>query len=252
MNKPKQLWLNADLGESFGVWNMGQDELIMPVIDCANVATGFHASDTVTMRRTVELAVRHQVKIGAHPAYPDKEGFGRRSMSLSTEEITNAVLYQVGALHAICVAAGTQVSYVKPHGALYNDMMKSTDIFTAILRAVAAFNPNLPLVLLAHPQLAEYEAIAAEEGVTLWPEAFADRAYDNHGYLVPRSESQSVFHERAKILAQAEMIATQGAVRSIDGHRIEIPAVTLCVHGDNEDAVYTSAAIRAMLNERGI
>lgn len=249
MTAKQTLWLNADLGESFGAWQMGHDEELMAYIDCANIATGFHASDPITMRRTVKLAAKHQVRIGAHPAYPDKEGFGRRSMQLSAEEITNAVLYQLGALYAMCQAEGAALEYVKPHGALYNDMMKSEPVFISILNAVSLFDKSLPLVVLAQGDLSRYQTLASEYGVTLWPEAFADRAYDHQGFLVPRSEEGSVFHERARILSQAEMIATQGAVRSVDGDKIDIPAITLCVHGDNPEAVKTTAAIRDMLNK---
>ncbi|RTE87018.1 MULTISPECIES: 5-oxoprolinase subunit PxpA [Gammaproteobacteria] len=249
MTQKQPLLLNADLGESFGAWKMGMDKDIMPFIDCANIATGFHASDPVTMRETVRLAHTHQVKIGAHPAYPDKEGFGRRSLAMSSHEISAAVLYQIGALHAICVAEGAQLAYVKPHGALYNDMMQNDTIFEAVLEAVAKFNTDLPLVVLALGDLSRHQEKATQYGITLWPEAFADRAYDAKGFLVSRSEPDSVFHERACILAQAEMIAEHGAVRSLCGERIEIPAVTLCVHGDNPEAVKTTEAIRTLLHQ---
>src|SRR5690554_3915237 len=245
----RPLLLNADLGESFGAWQMGNDKALMPLIDCANVATGFHASDPVTMQRTVALAIKHQVLIGAHPSYPDKEGFGRRSMACSSEEITAMVIYQVGALKAFCRAQGTILGYVKPHGALYNDMMHSQRVFEAVLRGVAAIDPSLPLVVLALPNLEKYMSDAAALNITLWPEAFADRAYTAEGQLKSRGQKGAVLSERGQIIEQARSIASQRSVRTENGSYIELPAVTLCVHGDNAESVATVAEIRSMLNE---
>lgn len=245
----RPLLLNADLGESFGVWKMGNDKALMPLIDCANVATGFHASDPVTMQRTVALAIKHDVLIGAHPSYPDKEGFGRRSMVCTSEEITAMVIYQVGALKAFCRAQGGILGYVKPHGALYNDMMQHQHVFEAVLRGVAAIDASLPLVVLALPNLEQHEADAAALKITLWPEAFADRCYTAEGFLKPRSEKGAVFIKRAQILEQARMIAAHRQVRTEAGSCIDLPAVTLCVHGDNAESVATVADIRTMLNE---
>lgn len=139
------LLLNCDIGESFGAWRMGLDAEVMPFIDCANIACGFHASDPQIMRRTVALATQHDVRIGAHPAYPDLVGFGRRSMACSPDEVENMLLYQIGALDGICRAEGTQVRYVKPHGALYNDMMRQPELLRAVMSAIAAYAPSLPL-----------------------------------------------------------------------------------------------------------
>lgn len=246
-NRP--LLLNADLGESFGAWKMGNDKALMPLIDCANVATGFHASDPVTMQRTVALAIKHDVLIGAHPSYPDKEGFGRRSMVCTSEEITAMIIYQVGALKAFCRAQGGILAYVKPHGALYNDMMQHQHIFEAVLRGVAAVDASLPLVVLALPNLEQHKADAADLNITLWPEAYADRAYTAAGFLKPRSQKGAVLNERAHILEQARMIAALRQVRTDAGNCIELPAITLCVHGDNAESVAIVADIRAMLNE---
>ncbi|MBO6895651.1 MAG: LamB/YcsF family protein, partial [Roseibium sp.] len=145
----KRLLLNADMGESFGPWVMGLDHDVMPEVDLASIACGFHASDPDVMRRTVRLAAEHAVGIGAHPAYPDLVGFGRRAMVCSPAEIENLVLYQVGALAAMCRAEGTEVRYVKPHGALYNDMARIPEIFSAVARAITAYDPTLPLMTLA-------------------------------------------------------------------------------------------------------
>ena len=165
------LQLNCDMGESFGAWTMGMDEAVMPHVHSANIACGFHASDPSTMRRTVALAVQHGVRIGAHPAYPDLVGFGRRSMACSAQEVEDLLLYQLGALDGICRAEGASLSYVKPHGALYNDMMKQPALLTAVMRAVARFNPQLPLMLLARRDNREAEQLAAEQGIGLLLEA---------------------------------------------------------------------------------
>ncbi len=247
--KHRPLLLNADLGESYGAWQMGNDQQLMPLIDCANIATGFHAGDPVIMQRTVALAVEHQVLIGAHPSYPDKEGFGRRSIACSSKEITAMVIYQIGALQAFCHAQGTKLSYVKPHGALYNDMMQNQVVFHAVMAAVAAVDANLPLVVLALPKLASFHSEATTYGLTLWPEAFADRAYTSEGYLMSRSEAGSVLQDRTHILEQAHLIAKHRQVRGENGVLIDLPAITLCVHGDNPESVATVADIRSMLNE---
>ncbi|RUO44339.1 hypothetical protein CWE15_03975 [Aliidiomarina taiwanensis] len=243
------LLLNADLGEGFGPWRMGNDEVIMPLIHCANIATGFHASDPVTMQRTVRLAVKHDVMIGAHPGYPDKEGFGRRSMACSLEEITAMVIYQVSALQGMCRAEGGVLGYVKPHGALYNDMMEKLPVFEAVLRGVAAVDPSLPLVVLATNNFELYNNEAALQQVTLWPEAFADRAYTKEGLLMARHVKGSVHQTKAAILAQARMIAEHRQVRCHQGTLLDLPVVTLCVHGDNPESVATVADIRNMLDE---
>lgn len=246
--KPRRVLLNADLGESFGAWTMGNDEALMPLIDCANIATGFHASDPLTMSRTVALAAEYQVQIGAHPAYPDKEGFGRRSMACSAEEITAMVCYQIGAIAGMCRAHQTELRYVKPHGALYNDMMKDAKVFDAVLQGIADFDPSLPCMVLATPELEQWRSNAANFGIALWGEAFADRAYTADGRLMPRTELGSVYHERARILEQARLLAEEGRVRVVSGESISLQVETLCVHGDNPESVKTVADIRKLLD----
>ncbi|WMC10422.1 5-oxoprolinase subunit PxpA [Oceanimonas pelagia] len=243
-----KLLLNADMGESFGPWTMGQDEAVMPFVDLANVACGFHAADPDTMRRTVALAASHGVKVGAHPAYPDLVGFGRRSLACSPAEVENMVLYQLGALHAICRAEGTRVHYVKPHGALYNDMMKNQATLAAIMRAVAAFDASLPLMLMATVNPQPAQELADQHGVTLWFEAFADRAYDAAGFLVPRSQPGAVHHAPEVIVEQARRIAAGEPLTAIDGSPLVLAAHTLCVHGDNPESIAAVAAIRRMLD----
>ncbi|MDL0432269.1 5-oxoprolinase subunit PxpA [Marinobacter sp. TBZ242] len=247
----KSLLLNADMGESLGPWVMGLDHQVMPHVDLANIACGFHASDPDVMRRTVRMAAEHSVGIGAHPAYPDLIGFGRRSLACSPTEIENLVLYQVGALAAICRAEGTDIRYVKPHGALYNDMARKPEIFSAVARAIRAYNPELPLMTLASRDTSEIQKLARTHGLTLWFEAFADRAYDTHGHLVSRAQPGAVHHDSDVILDQAQRIATGQPLTTSDGSELILTADTLCVHGDNEESVASVRAIRQMLNALG-
>ncbi|WP_273207160.1 5-oxoprolinase subunit PxpA [Marinobacter subterrani] len=243
----RSLKLNADMGESFGPWVMGLDHEVMPYVDLANIACGFHASDPDVMRRTVRLAKDHGVRIGAHPAYPDLVGFGRRSMACSASEIENLVLYQLGALSGLCRAESTEVRYVKPHGALYNDMARNPEIFAAVARAVRAFDPDLPLMTLATRQTDTMREQAEQQGIKLWFEAFADRAYDSEGRLVARSEPGAVHHDPELIINQARLIATGQALTASDGSELVLQADTLCVHGDNEESIAAVRRIREML-----
>lgn len=242
------LLLNADMGESFGAWVMGEDEAIMPLVDLANIACGFHASDPLTMRRTVQLAKRHQVKIGAHPAYPDLVGFGRRSLACSVDEVESMVLYQLGALDALCKAERTHVSYVKPHGALYNDMMSNPSLLAAIMRAIAQFDASLPLMLMATPYPQVPQELAAAHGIQLWFEAFADRAYDGEGKLVSRSLPNALYQRRELIIEQARRIACQEPLITTAGRPLILVADTLCVHGDNAESIAAVKAIRQLLD----
>ena len=242
------LRLNADMGESFGPWAMGMDEAVMPVVDLANIACGFHASDQDHMRRTVQLAVSHGVTIGAHPAYPDLMGFGRRSMACSAEEIENLVLYQIGALSAFCRAAGTDVHYVKPHGALYNDMMKNHDILAAVMRAVKAFDPGVALMTLSTRDNHPVRSLASAHGISLWLEAFADRAYDDDGHLLSRSNPGAVHAEPETIIEQARRIA-RGETLTTSGGELILEADTLCVHGDNPESIAAIRRIRDAIHQ---
>lgn len=244
------LKLNCDLGESFGAYRMGQDEQVMPLIEMANIACGMHASDPVTLRHTVQLAIAHHIEIGAHPGYPDKEGFGRRAMALSSAEVEALVLYQVSALDGVCRSEGSAVRYVKPHGALYHAMMGNTEVRQAIFNAVAAYWSKPELVVLASQNNSALQEEADNCGLKLRFEAFADRAYNEDGSLVSRAEKGAVHHEQARVLAQAEQIATRGRVTTLSGKSIELAADTLCVHGDNEAALDAVKAIRAMLRKR--
>ena len=242
--------LNCDLGESFGAWTMGQDARIIPLVDMANVACGFHASDPLIMTETVQLALAHKVAIGAHPAYQDLAGFGRRSIHHTPAQIKALLWYQVGALDGICRAVGGQVSYVKPHGALNNDMMKDTGLLLAVMEAMAGFRPDLPLMIPATRQSERHKELADKVGVPLLFEAFADRAYDDDGQLVARSVPGAVLHDHQAVLEQALSFAHKGGVHSISGQWLPLQADSLCVHGDNDVALAAVTAIRQALGRK--
>ncbi|EKE86839.1 5-oxoprolinase subunit PxpA [Idiomarina xiamenensis] len=243
------LRLNCDLGESFGAWQKGDDAAVMPFIDQANIACGFHASDPVTMMQTVALAKQYQVSIGAHPSYPDLVGFGRRSMACSTAEIRALVTYQIGALAAVCRVHDSAVSYVKPHGALYNDMIADSEVFQAVCAAVAAYDADLPLMVMATEANDKWRALAKPYGLTLWFEGFADRAYDDNGRLRARRQAGAVYQHRADILTQAERFAQRQPIVSYQGRELSIEIDSLCVHGDNAESLATVKAIRQRLQQ---
>ena len=242
------LLLNCEMGESFGSWTMGLDAEVMPFVDCANIACGFHAGDPSIMRKTVGLALAHNVQIGAHPAYQDLPGFGRRSMAYSAQALQDLLHYQLGALDGICRAQATRISYVKPHGAMYNDMMASPAQLRAVVQAVAAYDARLPLMLMATRDNSAAQAIGDEFGVTLWFEAFADRAYDQAGHLLSRQLPGAVHHDVDVIVQQALDIAAGRPLIAIDGSELYLHANTLCVHGDNASSVAAVQRIREALN----
>lgn len=244
------LKLNCDLGESFGAWSMGLDADIMPLIDQANIACGMHASDPDTLLRTVRLAQQHGVEIGAHPGYPDKQGFGRRPMGLSADQVYATVLYQIAAIAGVAQAQGAQVGYVKPHGALYHAMMNDEPTRRAIYQAVSDYPTPLALVMLANPNRTHFvDEVASGDypGLTLRFEAFADRAYADNGQLLARDQPGAVHQHLDAIVAQAKTIAEQQQVTTATGNTIALAADTLCVHGDNQAALAAVKAIRHML-----
>ncbi len=240
------LKLNCDLGESFGSWTMGMDVAVMPHIDQANIACGFHAGDPVVMRKTLELAKQHNVTIGAHPAYQDLVGFGRRSVNCSTEEIIALMHYQIAAMDGMAASAGLKLEYVKPHGALYNDMMAKPEVRHAIMTAMSDYHRPLMLMLQATPQYSEHKAEADRLGLAVSFEAFADRCYDDDGKLLARSKEGAV-HSKIKMLAQVEQLCNQGTVTTVSGNTIKLQADTLCVHGDNEAGVQAIQEIRELI-----
>ncbi|WP_241242438.1 5-oxoprolinase subunit PxpA [Thalassotalea sp. G2M2-11] len=240
--------LNCDLGELTGEQN--NDALIMPYIDQANIACGFHASDPFTIYQTIALAKQHQVTIGAHPSYPDRANFGRTSMQLPEQELIAILHYQIGALKAMCQAQNTCLAYVKPHGALYNDMMANQQIFHTICHAIALLDNNLPLMIQAHPDNPEHTKIAQQYGVSLWLEAFADRAYQDNGLLTPRSIEGAVLSEPQQVLEQIKCLVNQQTIMSINQQVITIKADSICVHGDNLSAITLVKTIREWFNEQ--
>ena len=239
--------LNCDLGESYGSWTMGLDAEVMPHIDQANIACGFHGGDPVTIRKTLAMAAEHGVSIGAHPAYPDLVGFGRRPMNLSADEIVANLHYQVAALEGMARSAGLELGYVKPHGALYNDMMAGEPVRAAIMNAVATYHRPLALMLQATPDAELHREEAEAFGITLSFEAFADRCYDDDGRLLSRSKPGAV-HNRERMLSQVEQLQRHGVVTTVSGQLIELQADTLCVHGDNLEGVRAIEAIRALVD----
>jgi UPF0271 protein len=245
-----RLLLNCDMGESYGAWTLGLDAEVMPFIDCANIACGFHAGDPSVMRKTVSLALAHNVMIGAHPAYPDLVGFGRRSMACTPAEIQDLLHYQIGALDGICRAQGGRVRYVKPHGAMYNDMMANPEQLRAVIQAIARYDAQLPLMLMATRDNSAAQALGDELGVQLWFEAFADRAYDSAGRLVSRQLPGAVHHDPEAIIAQAFTLSRGEPLRASDGSELLLKADTLCVHGDNASSVSAVQRIRQALGEQ--
>lgn len=246
----RSITLNCDMGESFGAWKMGNDEIVMPHIDMANIACGFHASDPQVMNETIKLAIQHDVQIGAHPSYPDLQGFGRRSIKLTPDEITNMLIYQIGAIKGLCDSHNKDLSYVKPHGALYNDMLSDLVIFEAVVDAVASF--GLPLMTLAVADTQPYLDIADRYDLPLLFEAFADRSYQGNGFLAPRSIDNSVLTDPEAILNQVLQIARYGKVRTLDGFTIALEADTICVHGDNQQGINIIKEIRLMLDRENL
>ena len=240
------LLLNCDLGESFGSWHMGMDSAVMPHIDQANIACGFHAGDPMTMNRTLDLAKQHNVTVGAHPSYPDLVGFGRRSMNCSADEIRALIGYQVSALEGMARSKGLTLTYVKPHGALYNDMMTNQVVRHAIMEAIADFHGDIRLMLQATPRAEEHKQEAKMFNIELYFEAFADRCYDDDGHLLSRKKPGAV-HGQERILKQVQQLNNQGTVTTISGLILPLQADTLCVHGDNPEGIQSIEAIRGLI-----
>ena len=237
--------LNCDLGESFGAWKMGLDDQVMPHIDMANIACGFHAGDPNVMANTLKLAKQHNVMIGAHPSYPDKQGFGRRSMAMTVAELTQCLHYQIAALDGMAKVQGLTLSYVKPHGALYNDMMKNEQQLTTVMGAVASYPANLKLMILATADAKHHHTMARHLGLTLVLEAFADRLYTDQGQLVARNTTGSV-HNKDALLAQVKQLLTSNSVTTQSGKSLKLNADSICVHGDNAQGVALIEDIKAL------
>ncbi|MCU1762015.1 LamB/YcsF family protein [Pseudomonas sp. 14P_8.1_Bac3] len=241
--------LNSDLGESFGAWSMGDDVAMLDVVTSANVACGFHAGDPAGILRTLKAAVAKNVTIGAHVAYPDKVGFGRRNMDVTSDELTADVIYQIGALQGLAKAAGTSVRYVKPHGALYNTIAHDRRQALAVIEAIRAIDSTLILVALAGSPLIE---LARNEGLPCIAEAFADRAYTPQGNLVSRREPGAVLHDPALVAQRMLRLVQDGTVEAIDGTLTRIEADSICVHGDSPAAVEMARELRRVLEHANL
>jgi 5-oxoprolinase (ATP-hydrolysing) subunit A len=241
--------LNADLGEGFGAWTLGDDEALLEVITSANVACGFHAGDPTVLRRTCERAAELGVVIGAQVGYRDLAGFGRRFVDMDPHDLTNDVLYQLGGLEAFARVAGTRVRYVKPHGALYNAIVHHEEQAGAVAEAVRRYDPTLPVLGL--PGSVWLEAAEAA-GLTPVPEAFADRAYTPHGTLVSRREPGAVLEDADHVAERSVRMATRQEVVAADGTVVAVSAGSLCVHGDSVGAVAMATAVRRSLEDAGV
>lgn len=240
--------LNADVGESYGAWQMGQDEALIPLVTSVNIACGAHAGDPVVMARTVALARASGVQIGAHPGYPDRDGFGRRDMALTADELEASLLFQLGALAAFVRDAGAEMRHVKPHGALYNRAARDAEVAEAVARAVRRFDRTLVLVGLAGSQLLEAGNAA---GLRVAAEAFADRAYEPDGSLRSRRHPDAVLGDPETAAEQAISIVVLGKVTAHDGTTVPLHADTLCIHGDTPGAAEYARRVRTELAAAG-
>ncbi|HEX9927077.1 MAG TPA: 5-oxoprolinase subunit PxpA [Pyrinomonadaceae bacterium] len=241
--------LNCDMGESFGAWTIGNDRALMDYCTSINVACGFHAGDATVIRKTIEIALEKRIAIGAHPSFPDLQGFGRRPMQLSAQEVFDTVLYQVAAVYQMTAALGGKLHHVKPHGALYNEAAKKPKLAEAIARAIKAIDENLVFYGLSGSFL-----ISEGEKINLKTasEVFADRTYNADGSLTPRSEPNALICDTNKAVEQVLQVIQTQTVMATNGETIRLKADTVCIHGDGANALEFAAAVRAKLNEKGV
>ncbi len=241
--------LNSDLGEGYGAWAMGDDAALLSIVSSANIACGFHAGDPAGLLRSLREAAARGVAVGAHVSYPDRVGFGRRDMDVAHDELVADVVYQIGALQGLARAAGTRVTYVKPHGALYNRIAGDARQGRAVIEGIQLADPSLVLMGLADaPILAQAEAA----GLATVAEAFADRAYTPEGTLVSRREAGAMIHDPALVAARMVQLAQHGTLTAIDGSTIRLAARSICVHGDSPGAVAIARAVREAFEREGI
>lgn len=241
--------LNSDIGESFGNYKLGLDEEVVKHISSANIACGWHAGDPMVMEKTVEMAVREGVGLGAHPGYPDLLGFGRREMKVTPAEAKNYIKYQIGALWAFAEGKGVRLQHVKPHGAFYNMAAKDKDLARAIAEGIYEVDKDLILVGLANGELVQ---AGREVGLKIANEVFADRAYNPDGTLVSRKQEGAVIHDTDLAIARVLRMVKEGKVETINGEDITIQADSICVHGDNPKAVAFVDTIRNTLESEGV
>jgi UPF0271 protein len=240
--------LNCDLGEGFGIWTLGDDDALLDIISSANVACGFHAGDPNILRRVCEAAVSRDVAIGAQVSYRDLAGFGRRSMDVDATSLTNDVIYQIAALDGFARVAGSRVRYVKVHGALNNRTVHDEHQAAAVVAAVVAYDPALPLLGLPGALLRQAE----QAGLSAVTEAFADRGYTAHANLVPRSQPGALLHDPAEVARRMVRMVMTGRLQSIDGIEVAVSARSVCIHGDSPGAVEMMEAVRKALTEAGV
>jgi 5-oxoprolinase (ATP-hydrolysing) subunit A len=241
--------LNSDVGESFGRWELGDDAAMLALVTSANVACGFHAGDPTTLRRTCTLAAQRGVAVGAQVGYRDLAGFGRRFIDVAPDELTDDVVYQIGALDGMCRAAGTRVRYVKPHGALYNAIVHHEAQAAAVVAAVRAYDPALPVLGLPG---SAFLAAAESAGLRTVREFFVDRGYTPKATLVPRSQPGALLHDPEEVTARVLRMVADGVVTAVDGSDVPVTAESACVHGDSPGAVAMATAVRAGLEAAGI
>lgn len=241
--------LNSDLGESFGAWTMGDDAAMLDIVTSANVACGFHAGDPAGVLGTLRAAAERGVSVGAHVAYPDLSGFGRRAMDVASADLQAGVIYQIGALQALAKVAGTTVRYVKPHGALYNTIAQDERQATDVIEALRVLDADLALVVLAGSPL---EGWARSAGLRVVAEAFADRGYTPQGTLVSRRAPGAVLHDADVVAARMLRLVQEGVVEAVDGSLARVQADSICVHGDSPDAVAMARAVREALTKAGV
>ncbi|WP_234550909.1 LamB/YcsF family protein [Rhodococcus qingshengii] len=241
--------LNSDLGEGFGAWTLGDDDAMLELVTSANIACGFHAGDPTTLLATCESAATRGVRIGAQVGYRDLAGFGRRFIDMSPKDLTADVIYQIGALDGLARVAGSRVTFVKPHGALYNAIVHHRRQARAVVAAVVAYDSSLPVLGLPGSVFLEE---AREAGLDVVAEAFADRAYTAEGTLVPRTESGAVLHDPTLVAERVRRMVVDGELDAVDGSTLKVAAASVCVHGDSPAAVDMAVAIRALLESSDV
>ncbi len=252
MSSKIQIDLNSDVGESFGAYKLGLDEEVIPHLTSANIACGFHGGDPAVMRKTVSLAKRYGVEVGAHPGFPDLIGFGRRNMDATLEEIQDYVVYQTGALQAFAISQGLKLQHMKAHGALYNMAVANPKIWEAMAETICRVDKEIIVVALASSNNESLLNMGKRYGIRIAFEAFPDRAYREDGSLVPRREKGAVIEDHQIVAQRALKMALEGKVIAIDGTEIDLWADTLCVHGDNPAAVQMVKKIREELKKSGV
>ena len=248
----KYIDINCDMGESFGAYTIGMDAEVIPLITSANIACGFHAGDPMVLRETVRMAAKNGVGIGAHPGFPDLMGFGRRKMECSLSEISNYLIYQVGAIRGFCDVENVLLQHVKPHGGLYNMAAENEEIFRTIAESIALIDQKLLLVSLAGKNAPRFREIAENVGIRVIFEAFPDRAYTPKGTLAPRSNPNAVITDPAEVARRALLMSEKGIIEADDGSMLSLEADTLCVHGDTPSAVDLVRYIREILTQNNV